>query len=88
MSDYKNYDLYTKVVEITSDYLGPASRRFIDRQVINHLGKEPEEITDEDLKDLIKWIEAATALLTDDTRLVREFKERLESLNNNRQTAG
>jgi hypothetical protein len=77
-------DLYQQVVDITSDYLGPASRRFIDRQIINHLDKQPEEITDKDLNSLIDWIRVAIALLTEDKKLISEFTDRLKSLTNKR----
>jgi len=73
-------DLYPQVVEIATDYLGPASKRFIDRQIVNHLQKEPEELTKEDLSRLIGWIEVVVALLTDDKKLVQEFTGRLEDL--------
>lgn len=78
--------LYSQVVDITGDYLGPASKRFIDRQVVNHLGKEPEDINHEDLDNLIKWIEAATALITQDKKIIREFTGRLQALTNHQRT--
>ena len=82
-------DIYHQVVDITSDYLGPASKRFIDRQIINHLDKSPEELTRKDLTELIKWIQICTALLTEDKDLVEEFSRRLQSLaKNHKQTAG
>lgn len=72
--------LYSKVIEVANDYLGPASKRFIDRQIINHLGKEPEEITYRDLDSLIDWIKVVVALLTEDKELINEFADRLRML--------
>jgi hypothetical protein len=80
--------LYLKVVKVTSDYLGPASRRFIDRQIANHLNKDPEELNEQDLTTLIKWIEISMSILTEDRLLVSEFTERLGTLSNNKQRAG
>lgn len=84
---YRKHELYQEVVEIAEDYLGPASRRFIDRQIANHLHKEPEEITPQDLKSLINWIEAVTALLTQDKKVIQEFTGRLRALTNKQKTA-
>lgn len=77
-------NLYQQVVDITADYLGPASKRFIDRQITNHLGKEPEKITNQDLDSLIDWIKIAIALLTEDKQLIQEFTDRLRALTNER----
>lgn len=79
--------LYDQVVDVTSDYLGPASRRFIDRQITNHLEKRPEDINQNDLHELIDWIKAAIAVLTEDKKLIHEFTERLQKLTNNHVTA-
>lgn len=79
--------LYDQVVSITSDYLGPASRRFIDRQIVNHLGKRPEELSRADLGELTDWIIAAVAILTEDKHLIEEFTSRLQKLSKNHVTA-
>ena len=81
-------DLYLKIVEVTGDYLGPASKRFIDRQIINHLNKQPEEISDADMDSLIEWTTAAMALLTEDKHMVENYKHRLKTLKGSKQAAG
>jgi hypothetical protein len=48
--------LYWDVIDITSQYLGPAAERFIDRQVQNHLHKDPKKITKHDITALMDWI--------------------------------
>lgn len=78
------YGLYEEVVEITTDYMGPASRRFIDRQIINHLDKKPQELNRKDLESLIKWIELVTALITEDKKMISEFGTRLRRLGTSR----
>ncbi len=65
---------------MTTDYLGPAARRFIDRQIENHLDKKPDDLTVKDLLSLVDWIRVAVSLLTEDTKLVKEFTGRLLSL--------
>lgn len=78
MSDHEN--VYSNVVDITHDYLGPAADRFIARQVHNHLNKEPEKITRKDLSKLVDWIRIAVSLLTDDAQMVEEYIEQLKRL--------
>jgi predicted ThiF/HesA family dinucleotide-utilizing enzyme len=76
----KNDNLYESVVKVSHGYLGPAAERFIDRQVRNHLHKEPEQITKKDLSKLVDWVRVAVSLLTDDTVLVKEYISQLEDL--------
>ena len=72
--------LYSKIIEIAQDYLGPAASRFIDRQISNHLSKSPEAITPNDLPTLINWAKIGMSVLTDDQATVKEFVNRLEAL--------
>lgn len=72
--------LYDKIVRITHVYLGPAADRFIVRQVQNHLHKEPEDVSEEDLMKLIDWIRAAVSFLTEDSEIVEEYTEQLAKL--------
>jgi hypothetical protein len=65
--------LYTEVVDVTYDYLGPAADRFVTRQIRSHLGKAPEQLRKRDLRDLISWIKIAMSLLTDDEQLVNKY---------------
>jgi hypothetical protein len=78
VSDQKN--LYWNVIEVTSQYLGPAAERFIDRQVRNHLNKDPEKITKSDIAKLLDWIRTSVTLLTDNQVLIEEYIQQLESL--------
>ena len=72
--------LYEQVVRITHVYLGPAADRFIARQVLNHLHKEPEALSRDDLDKLIDWIRVAVSLLTEDSQLIEEYTAQLEAL--------
>jgi hypothetical protein len=73
-------DLYNSIVGVTEDYLGPAARRFIDRQIQNHLEKSPEELTKHDMPTLVDWVRVSFAFLTDDRQLIDELTKRLRSL--------
>jgi elongation factor P--beta-lysine ligase len=69
--------LYDQVVKVTHVYLGPAADRFIARQVQNHLHKAPEELSPDDLLQLIDWIKVAVSLLTEDTEIIEEYSHQL-----------
>lgn len=72
--------LYDRVVRITHVYLGPAADRFIDRQVQNHLHKNPDQLSERDLSKLIDWIRVAVSLLTEDSEIIEEYITQLSSL--------
>jgi hypothetical protein len=72
--------LYADLVNVTHKYFGPASDRFIKRQIHNHLNKDPDELVVEDLDMLIDWIKLAMALLVEDERLVNNFVSDLRKL--------
>lgn len=72
--------VYERVVRITHTYLGPAADRFIDRQIQNHVHKEPSKLTASDLGPLIDWIRVAVALLTDDSEIVEEYIAQLRKI--------
>lgn len=72
--------LYEQTVDVMTDYLGPAARRFIDRQIQNHLNKEPDQLKITDLPVLIDWVRVSVAFLTQDTKLIDELTTRLREL--------
>jgi hypothetical protein len=72
--------LYHSVIQATTEYLGPAAPRFIDRQIQNHLKKEPEELVRADMPVLIDWSKIALALLTDDRKVVLSYVEDLNNI--------
>jgi len=74
------HTLYEQVVQVTHAYLGPAAERFIARQVQNHLHKNPEQLSAEDLSQLIDWIQIAVSLLTDDSDIIEEYIHELRIL--------
>lgn len=76
--------LYLRVLDISADYLGPASERFVARQIENHLNKQPDDLTARDLGKLIEWVSLAMSTLTDDKALKTEYINRLEDLTKDR----
>lgn len=76
--------LFDEIVIITEEYLGPASKRFISRQIAFHLQKDPSEITAQDIIILVDWMRVTLALLTEDHTTVDSFAERLLNLANER----
>lgn len=72
--------LRDQVIAVAGDYLGPAAPRFIDRLIANHLAKQPGDLSDKDLPELIRWTRLATAMLTDDPKEINDFVQRLRQL--------
>ncbi len=68
------------VIEIAEDYLGPSAPRFMERLARNHLGNSLDQITADDMQQLIQWTRISAAMLTDDADLVAEFVGRLSDL--------
>ncbi len=75
-----NKSVHQQVVIIVSDYLGPAAERFVDRQVQNHLKKEPSKMSKRDLAKIIDWLKISFAFLTEDRALIDELAKRLTAL--------
>lgn len=80
MTKAHSQTIYEQLVGITADYLGPAARRFIDRQIQNHLGKQPSELTSKDMVKLLDWMKVSIALLTEDRLIVTEFVSRITDI--------
>ncbi len=80
MPDQPTKSVYERVVHITHIYLGPAADRFIDRQIQNHLHKDPAKLGIGDLAVLTDWIRVAVAMLTDDSEIVEEYILQLERI--------
>jgi hypothetical protein len=75
----KQNNVYRNLVIITSQYLGPAAERFIDRQVRNHLNKEPRDITKKDVEFLVDWLRSSVSLLTENEDLVEEYIDQVKT---------
>jgi hypothetical protein len=73
-------NLFERVVTVSNEYLGPAAERFIRRQILTHLDKEPDKLMPKDLPKLIAWVKPTFALLTDNQALVEAFASDLFAL--------
>lgn len=72
--------VYKDLIDLTNPYLGPSSERFIDRQIKNHLNKEPHEVKRSDLARLIDWISLSMSVLTNDNEIISEYIKKIELL--------
>ncbi len=73
--------MYNEAIKIASDYLGPAAKRFVDRQITAHLQKpNPEDLNAEDMPKFIEWIRISLSLLTEDQKVIEDCIARLKSL--------
>lgn len=79
MYTFMNY--YQQLVKTTEDYLGPASKRFIDRQISFHFNnKNPEALTRDDVNKLADSVRISLGLLTQDKHLVTEAEQRIRAI--------
>lgn len=88
MADHSSNTIYKDVVAISQIYLGPASERFIDRQIKNHLNKEPANLQANDILKLVDWIRIAVSFLTEDSDLIEEYIHQLKQIAQDTQQEG
>ena len=69
--------IYSQVVSIAQEYLGPAAERFVSRNVAFHLEKKPDQLTSKDLPKLSEWMKVSLAMLTEDKSMVDDFEKRI-----------
>lgn len=77
---YEESTIYREVVKLTNEYLGLSSKQLIDRQICNHLSKNPEDITESDLGNLLDWIKPMACVLIEDKQRANLFMRQLERL--------
>lgn len=75
-------NLYTKVVEVSEEFLGPAGERFIRRQVQTHFDIAPESLQRRHLPELVDWIKLTFTMVTSDATVVNDFATKLLNLAN------
>jgi hypothetical protein len=71
---------YEQVIDISEDYFGPASTRFVNRISLSHLGKPADKLTVKDLPELITWAQLAANVMSDNIEAIDEYIERLRVL--------
>ncbi len=73
-------NMYDQLVAVTNELLGPASERFIKRQIDSHLKIKPEDLTSKDINELAEWIRLSIGMLTDDKETLRTYNNALREL--------
>jgi hypothetical protein len=58
-----------ELVKVTEKYLGFAARDYLERQAQLHLGKELDELAEDDIDDLIQWVNNTGPLIMDQSAL-------------------
>ncbi len=71
---------YEQIIDVTKDYLGPAAKRFIDRQVSFHFEKDPKDLTREDVEKIAESVRISLGLLTQDKVMVTEAEKRIRAI--------
>ncbi len=71
---------YERIIEIAKDYLGPAAGRFVDRQIISYLNKQPYELASTDIPMLATRIRSGLVVLTQDQEAVEEAYRRIAAV--------
>ncbi|EJG06039.1 hypothetical protein Metli_0061 [Methanofollis liminatans DSM 4140] len=72
--------LSKRVLDITTEYLGPGAERFLERQTRSHMdGVEFSAIQRSDMPDLIKWVNISAGLLIGKERAA-ELTEKLKKI--------
>ena len=72
--------LYQRAIEIASNYLGPASERFLKRQITQHLEKDPESLSRVDIPELAKWVHTSVGPSVADPKVADDFRQELLAL--------
>jgi len=73
--------LYEEVVDLARNYMGPAAKKFVDRQIRVHLEIDGTELTFSDLDELAEWCYTSSKLLMNDYK-AREFSNSIKSISN------
>ena len=74
---------YNEILDIASDYLGPAADRFVSRQINLHIKKDPQELQKSDIHMLAIRIRSGLLVLTHDASVVDEAFRRINALGDN-----
>lgn len=72
-------ELSQKIIEIGKEHLGFAGEKYLRRQCRIHLDKELDDIREEDLDELAKWVKNTAPLITDQ-ETAREMKQEILAL--------
>ena len=73
--------LYDDVVDLAKTYMGPAAKKFVDRQISGHLDgvSDGSQLTPSHLDELAKWCYTSGKLLMDDAK-AQEMSDKVKTL--------
>jgi len=72
--------LSDQVLQISVNYLGPAAKKFLERQTISHMdGLKFEDIAPKHIPQLSWWVHASSKLVIDAGK-AKEFADKISSL--------
>lgn len=73
--------LYDDVVGLAKTYMGPAAKKFVDRQISGHLDgvSDGSELAKNHLDELSKWCYTSGKLLMDDAK-AQEFSNKVKTM--------
>ncbi len=77
--------LYDEVVDLARTYMGPAAKKFIDRQIRAHLEIEGAELTFSDIDELAEWCYTSSKFLMNEYK-AQEFSSAVRSIRNGTKT--
>ncbi|NQT74559.1 MAG: hypothetical protein HQ553_17620 [Chloroflexi bacterium] len=72
--------LYDNVVELAKTYMGPAAKKFVDRQISGHLDiGDGSRLGASHVDELAKWCFTSGKLLMDEAK-AQEFSDKVKAL--------
>ena len=70
--------LYNQTFNILKTDFDKSTKRFLDRQIMFHLSKKPEELEYSDKGELAKWIRISSSLLFGKEKAAKLYKKIME----------
>ena len=71
--------LYDDVINVAKPFLGPATERFVNRQINGHLDIETYQLTSQHLEELARWCYVSGKLVISDEK-AKGLSDKVKSL--------
>lgn len=71
--------LYDNVLNVARPYLGPATEKFISRQIDQHLNTVAQNIATQQLEELANWCLISGKLVMDESK-AQELSQKVKAL--------
>ncbi len=72
--------LFKELYKISEDYFGPATQRFLTRQIENHLHKSPGNLKKADIPKLVDWLRLSVGVISDDEEEINRYIDKVKKL--------